>query len=180
MSSSGRSPLSGRVGVDETYIGGSGKPGATGRGAAGKNVVAGAIERRGRGFGRARLQIIPDASAASLAGFLRSHLSPGSTVVTDGWPAYPVAIAAAEAAHEVHNVAASGEPAHLSLPGVHRLFSLTKRVLDGTHQGSAQPEHLQAYLDEFVFRFNRRRSRKRGMLFSRLLEAAVAGSPAPY
>lgn len=115
-----------------------------------------------------------------MAGFLRSHVSPGSTVVTDEWPAYPAAIAAAEVAHEAHNVAASGEPAHLPLPGVHRLFSLTKRVLDGTYQGSAQPEHLQAYLDEFVFRFNRRRSGKRGMLFFRILEAAVAGSPAPH
>ena len=77
-------------------------------------------------------------------------------------------------------MAASDQPAHVSLPGVHRLFSLTKRVLDGTHQGSVQPEHLQAYLGEFVFRFNRRTSHKRGMLFFRLLEAAVAGSPAPY
>ena len=107
-------------------------------------------------------------------------MSPGATVVTDAWPAYPAAIIAAEVMHEVRNVAASGEPAHLSLPGVHRLFSLAKRVLDGTYQGSVQPEHLQAYLNEFVFRFNRRRSHKRGMLFFRLLEAAVAGSPAPY
>ena len=77
-------------------------------------------------------------------------------------------------------MSASGQPAHVSLPGVHRLFSLTKRVLDGTHQGSAQPEHLQAYLDEFVFRFDRRTSHKRGMLFFWLLQAAVAGFPAPY
>ena len=96
------------------------------------------------------------------------------------WPAYTAAAASAGVTHEAHNVSASGQPAHVSLPGVHRLFSLTKRVLDGTHQGSAQPEPLQAYLDEFVFRFNRRRSNERGMLFFRLLEAAVAGSPAPY
>ena len=180
MTSSGRSQLSGRIEMDETYIGGRGKPGVTGRGAAGKTVVAGAIERVGRGFGRARLQIIPDASATSLAVFLRTHLSPGSTVITDAWPAYLAAITAAGVTHEAHNVAASDRPAHVSLPGVHRLFSLVKRVLDGTFQGSAQPEHLQAYLDEFVFRFNRRRSHKRGMLFVRLLQAAVAGSPAPY
>ena len=80
----------------------------------------------------------------------------------------------------MRNVSASGLPAHVSLPGVHRLFSLAKRVLDGTYQGSVHPEHRQAYLDEFVFRFNRRRSHKRGMLFFRLFEAAVAGSPAPY
>lgn len=62
---------------------------------------------------------------------------------------------------------------------MHRVFSLVKRVLDGTYQGSAQPEHLQAYLDEFVFRFNCRGSHKRGLLFFRLLEAAIAGSPVP-
>ena len=142
--------------------------------------MAGAIERVGRGFGRARLQIIPDASAAILSAFLRTRVSRGATVVTDAWPAYPAAITAAGVTHEVLNVAASDRPAHVSLPGVRRLFSLTKRVLDGTHQGSAQPEHLQAYLDEFVFRFDRRTSHKRGMLFFRLLQAAVAGSPAPY
>ena len=142
--------------------------------------MAGAIERVGRGFGRARLQIIPDASAAILSAFLRTRVSRGATVVTDAWPAYPAAITAAGVTHEVLNVAASDRPAHVSLPGVRRLFSLTKRVLDGTHQGSARPEHLQAYLDEFVFRFDRRTSHKRGMLFFRLLQAAVAGSPAPY
>ena len=180
MTSSSRSPLSGRVEMDETYVGGRAKPGVTGRGAAGKTVVAGAIERVGRGFGRARLQVIPDASSASLAAFLCTHVTLGTTLITDAWPAYTAAAAAAGVTHEAHNVSASGQPAHVSLPGVHRLFSLTKRVLDGTHQGSAQPEHLQAYLDEFVFRFNRRRSNERGMLFFRLLEAAVAGSPAPY
>ena len=180
MTSSGRSRLSGRVGMDGTYVGGRGKPGPTGRGAAGKTVVAGAIEHVGRGFGRARLQVIPDASSAILSAFLRTHVSPGSTVVTDAWPAYPAATTAAGVTHEVLNVAASDQPAHVSLPGVHRLFSLAKRVLDGTHQGSAQPEHLQAYLDEFVFRFDRRTSHKCGMLFFRLLEAAVAGFPAPY
>ena len=75
-------------------------------------------------------------------------------------------------------MAASGQPEHVSLPGVHRLFSLTKRLLEGTYQGSAQPDHLQAHLNKFVFRFNRHACHKRGMLFFRLLEAAVAGSPA--
>lgn len=180
MSSCGRSPLSECIEMDETYVGGSGKPGVTGRGAAGKTVVAGAIERVGRGFGRARLEVIPDASSASLATFLRSHARPGSTVIIDAWPAYPAAFRTVGLTHEVRNVSASGLPAHVALPGVHRLFSLVKRALDGTYQGSVQPEHLQSYLDEFVFRFNRRRSNKRGMLFFRLLEASVAGSPAPY
>ena len=81
--------------MDETYVGGFGKPGVTGRGAAGKTVVAGAIERVGRGFGRARLEVISNASSASLAAFLRTHASPGSTVITDAWPAYPAAFRAA-------------------------------------------------------------------------------------
>ena len=180
MSSCGRKQLSGRIEMDETYVGGFGKPGVTGRGAAGKTVVAGAIERVGRGFGRARLEVIPDASSASLAAFLRSHASPGSTVITDAWPAYPAAFRTVGLTHEVRNIAGSGRPVHVALPGVHRLFSLVKRVLDGTYQRSTQPEHLQAYLDEFVFRFNRRPSHKRGMLFFRVLEASVAGAPAPY
>ena len=180
MSQSGRNRLTSRIEIDETYVGGTGKPGTTGRGAAGKTLVAGAVERRGRGLDRARLEVIPDASTASLTASLHAHVEPGATVITDGWPPYPAATAAAGVIHEVRNVSTSGQPAHVSLPGVHRLFSLTKRVLDGTYQGSVQPEHLQAYLDEFVFRFNRRTSHKRGMLFFRLLESALAGHPAPY
>lgn len=106
--------------------------------------MAGAIERSGRGFGRARLQIIPNASAASLAAFLRTHVSPGSMFIPDVWPPYRPAFNTVELTQEVRNVSASGQPAHVSLPGVHRLFSLTKRVLEGTYQGSVQPEHLQA------------------------------------
>ncbi|WP_354570110.1 IS1595 family transposase [Glaciihabitans sp. UYNi722] len=180
MSQSGRKRLTGQIEIDETYVGGAGKPGLTGRGAAGKTLVAGAVERRGRGMGRARLQVIADASSASLEIFLRDHVTLGATVITDAWRSYPAATAAAGVAHEVRNVSASVQPAHVSLPGVHRLFSLSKRVLEGTYQGSVQPEHLQAYLDEFVFRFNRRNSHTRGMLFLRLLESAVAGHPAPY
>ena len=179
MHQSGRDRLIGRVEMDETFIGGD-RHGTFGRGAAGKTLVAGAIERRGTGFGRARLQIIPDASSASLADFIRTYVSPGATLITDGWPPYPPAAAAAGVSIEVHNIKASGQPAHLSLPGVHLLFSLSKRVLEGTYQGSVQPEHLQAYLDEFVFRFNRRNSHTRGLLFFRLLESAVAGPPTTY
>ncbi len=129
--------------MDETYVGGFGKPGVTGRGGEDRRV-AGAIERSGRGFGRARLQIIPNASAASLAAFLRTHVSPGSMVIPDVWPPYRPAFNTVELTQEVRNVSASGQPAHVSLPGVHHLFSLTKRVLEGTYQGSVQPEHLQA------------------------------------
>ena len=175
----GRRLLSGRIEVDEMFVGGL-KHGVGGRGAAGKVLVVGAIEHGPGGFGRARLQVIPDASAATLGAFLRAHVTPGSTVLTDAWKSYPAAARSAGVAHEVLNVSAIGQPAHTLLPGVHRLFSLTKRVLEGTYQGSVQPEHLQAYLNEFVFRFNRRAARRRGLLFLRLLEYAVAGPPARY
>lgn len=178
MHQSGRDRLLDRVEMDETFICGD-RHGTFGRGAAGKTLVAGAIERRGTGFGRARLQTIPDASSARLAGFIRTHVSAGATLITDGWPPYPPAAAAAGVAIKVHNIKASGQPAHPSLPGVHLVFSLTKQDLEGTYQGSVQPEHLQTYLDEFVFRFNRRTSHTRGLLFFWLLESAVAGPPAP-
>lgn len=171
--------LSGDVEVDETMIGGF-KPVFKGRGAAGKTLVGGAIERRGRGFGRARLQIIADGTTPSLTAFLQANVAPGSRVISDGWSAYPPASRAAGLLHTAYKVTPSGLPAHTFLPGVHRLFSLVKRVLEGTYQGSVQPEHLQAYLDEFVFRFNRRNSTQRGLLFFRLLEASVAGAPATY
>jgi hypothetical protein len=64
----------------------------------------------------------------------------------------------------------SGDPAHVAMPGVHRVASLLKRWILGTHQGSVSDEHLQAYLEEFTFRFNRRTSRSRGLVFFRLLE----------
>lgn len=171
--------LSGEVEVDETFIGGF-KPFLKGRGASGKTLVAGAVERRGQGMGRARLEIIPNAAAPALTAFLRSNLAPGSRVISDGWTAYNPACRATGLLHTAHKVTPSGLQAHVFLPGVHRLFSLVKRVLDGTYQGSVQPEHLQAYLNEFVFRFNRRHANQRGLLFYRLLEAAIAGTPAPY
>lgn len=179
MDTSAHLRLSGDVEVEETFIGGV-KPGIAGRGAAGKTLVAGAVERRGRGIGRARLRIIADASEPSLAAFLRANVVPGSRVISDGWSAYPPACRAAGLLHTAHKVAPSGLPAHTFLPGVHRLFSLLKRLFEGTYQGSIQAEHLQVYLDECVFRFNRRHSNKRGLLFFRLMEAAVAGAPAPY
>lgn len=180
MSQVGRSPLSGTVEVDEALVGGFDKPGVRGRGAAGKTLVIGAVEHNGRVHGRARLQIIPNATSVTLAVSLSANVAPGSTVTTDGWSAYLKATTAAGVTHDRRNVSALGEPAHASLPRVHRLFSLAKRVLAGTHQGAIQPEHLQTYLDEFIFRFNRRGSRHRGLLFLRLLAAATAGSPATY
>jgi len=174
----GRDRLTGVVEVDETFIGGP-EPGRSGRGALGKSLVAIAVEQRGRGMGRCRMQVIPDATAASLREFLLAHVEPGEVVITDGWRSYPPACED-QYEHRPEPVGPSGLQAHELLPSVHLVASLAKRWLLGTHQGGVKPAHLQAYLDEFAFRFNRRRSRSRGMLFYRLLEQAVQAPPRTY
>jgi len=179
----GRDRLTGTVEVDETYIGGE-EPGLRGGRARGKKVLVGiAVEvTEPRGFGRCRMQILTDASAATLRPFVSAHVQPGSKVITDGWPGYR-GIDNLGYLHEPRSQRAArrrGEDIDGLLPGVHRMASLAKRWLLGTHQGSVEPAHLQSYLDEFVFRFNRRRSRSRGMLFFRVLELAVAHAPVRY
>lgn len=174
----GRERLRGAVELDETFLGGP-EPGRPGRGALGKTMVEVAVERDGTRLGRCRLAVIDDASAASLHAFLLAHVEPGSVVLSDGWAAYPRACGA-DYRHEPLVISGSGSAAHELLPGVHRVAALAKRWLLGTHQGGVKPGHLQAYLDEFTFRFNRRRSRARGMLFYRLLEGAVGASPRTY
>lgn len=175
----GRDRLRGTVEVDETYIGGT-RAGKRGRGAAGKTLVAVAVEQvEPKGFGRCRLQVIPNAEAETLRSFLMDSVEPGSTVITDGWVSYPTATAT-QFVHRPFNITASGVRAHASLPGVHRVASLVKRWLTGTHQAAVEADHLQAYLDEFAFRFNRRRSEFRGLLFRRLLEQAVDSGPIAY
>ncbi len=170
--------LSGRVEVDETYLGGP-EPGRAGRGALGKTLVAVAVEMHGTALGRCRMGVIEDAGWRSLRAFLIDRVEPGATVVTDGWIGYPKATEDLYA-HEQFVIAGSGSEAHELLPGVHRVASLAKRWLLGTHQGGVKPGHLPAYLDEFTFRFNRRRSRSRGLLFYRLLSQAVAATPRTY
>ena len=174
----GRDRLSGTVEVDETFLGGP-EPGRPGRGALGKTLVGVAVEQRGPGLGRCRLAVIDDAGAVSLRTFLLAHVEPGSVVVSDGWLADPAACGT-DYRHEPLVIRGSGSAAHELLPGVHRVAALAKRWLLGTHQGGVKPGHLGAYLDEFTFRFNRRRSRARGMLFYRLLEGAVGASPRTY
>lgn len=179
MTETGRDRLIGDIEVDETYFGGV-AAGKRGRGAGGKTLVVAAVERRGTGFGRIRMRVIDAATEASLSRFLIDVVEPGSTVVTDGWMSYPPATKAAGVDHQRLNVHQSGLPAHNILPGVHRVFALAKRMIEGTYQDGVQPAHLQAYLDEFVFRFNRRTSRHRGLLFLRLLENAVQAPPIGY
>lgn len=179
MACDGRDRLTGDVEVDETFIGGV-KPGKRGRGAEGKTLVAIAVEALvPKGFGRIRMAVIPEATAATLRRFLLDHVEPGSTVITDGLPSYLKATQD-DYTHKKLVVSGSGVQAHVPLPGVHRVASLVKRWLLGIHQGSVGADHLQAYLDEFTFRFNRRRSRSRGLLFRRLLEQAVEAPPATY
>jgi len=166
------------VEVDETFMGGP-EPGRRGRGALGKTLVAIAVEQRGRGVGRCRMQVIDDAKAATLRGFMLGHVQPGAVVITDGWASY-IGACEGEYEHRPEPVSPSELQAHELLPGVHRVASLAKRWLLGTHQGGVKPAHLQAYLDEFTFRFNRRRSTSRGMLFYRLLEQSVQAPPRTY
>ena len=176
----GRDRLTGTVEVDETYFGGE-EPGLRGGRQKGKKVLVGvAVElREPRGFGRCRMAVLADASAASLERFVTENIEEGSTLVTDAWSSYPPAVQD-RYVHKPINVKRSGQPAHVVLPGVHRVASLSKRWLASTHQGRFDAAHLPNYLDEFVFRFNRRRSTSRGLVFYRVLELAVGHDPVRY
>lgn len=178
----GRERLSGTVEVDEVFIGGE-EAGATGR-TRGKKVLVGvAVELHlPKGYGRCRMAPLADASAVSLRAFLADHVEPGASVITDAWAGYNN-IEELGYSHDRRSQRAAkarGEDPGDLLPGVHRVASLAKRWLLGTHQGSVDSAHLPSYLDEFVFRFNRRRSRSRGMVFYRVLELAVTHEPVRY
>ena len=171
-----RKQLSGNIEVDETFIGGVKQGGKRGRGAV-KCTVAIAIEiKEPIGFGRVRMRHIPDISSTSLLPFVCDVVAPGSVVHTDGWGGYN-GLSAYGFTRKITVQSSSDDPAHVSMPGVHRVSSLLKRWILGTHQGSVVPEHLQSYLEEFTFRFNRRTSRSRGLVFRRLLERSVATGP---
>ena len=179
----GREPLAERVEVDETHVGGV-RPGKRGRGAAGKTLVGGAVETgrgkaRGRRLGRLRLARLPDASATSLEGFLAANVAKPAAVTTDGWSGYG-GLPAAGYGHEPISLDASWGDAALRLPAIHLVFSLAKRWLLGTHHGAVSKKHLPAYLDECVFRFNRRTAERVSHLFARLIEQAVQTKPATY
>jgi transposase-like protein len=173
----GRDQLSGRVEVDESFVGGRG--GAQGRSTATKALIVVAAEEVGRRIGRIRMRRIPDASADSLHGFLVEAVAAGSIVHTDGWHGYDRARQGGYR-HEVTLLRGDHELAVARLPRVHRVVALLKRWLLGTHQGAVSEAHLDYYLDEFTFRFNRRTSRHRGKLFFRLVQQAAAVDPVPY
>src|SRR3954447_11045531 len=178
-----RQPLAGRVEADETHVGGP-RPGKRGRGAAGKTLVAGAVEAgrgkaRERRLGRLRLASLADASAESLEAFLAAHVAKPATVATDGWRGY-LRPPAQGYDHEPVSLSTSRGDAALRLPGIHLVFSLVKRWLLGTHHGAVSEKHLPAYLDEYVFRFNRRTATLVSHGFARLIEQAVKTRPATY
>jgi len=179
----GRDRLTGTVEVDETFIGGK-ESGLSGGRAKGKKVLTGiAVEiLEPKGFGRCRMLPLADASAPSLHAFVTDHVEPGATVITDGWQGYS-GLEDLGYDHDKRSQRAArarGEDPGELLPAVHRVASLAKRWLLGTHQGAVDGEHLASYLNEFVFRFNRRHSRSRGMVFYRVLELAVAHDPVRY
>ena len=172
----GRERLFGTVEVDEALVGGP-TPGAAGRALEGKALVGIAAEEAGKAIGRIRLGRIADASTPSLHGFIRQTITPGSTVHTDGWPPYQ-GLEKLGYVHVATSLMGKGKLAAVELlPRVHRVTALLKRWLLGTHQGAVSPAHLDYYLDEFTFRFNRRHSASRGKLFFRLLEQAVQVGP---
>lgn len=172
----GRERLGGVVEVDETYWGGE-ESGVRGRQTEDKALIAVAAEADGENIGRIRLRHIPDTTRATLHEFIQQSIEPGSTVVTDGLQAYR------DLEGYVHDRQIQKhqptEAEHL-LPRVHRVISLLKRWLLGTHQGGIAHEHLDDYLNEFTFRFNRRTSNSRGKLFYRLAQQAVEVAPVPF
>lgn len=171
----GRDRLSGTVEVDEIFIGGV-HPGKRGRGATGKQLVVIAVQEgaNGQGIGRIRLQPVADAAGASLEPAVWEMVEPGSVVRTDGWKGYN---GMGELGYKHIVVRDTPDLGNNLLPLANRVASLLKRWLLGTHQGAVQHSHLAYYLDEYTFRFNRRTSKSRGMLFFRLLSQAIDLGP---
>ena len=176
MVRSERGRLSGAVEVDETLVGGVERAGKRGRGIS-KPIVVIAVEvKETKGFGRVRMRHVPDASSANLQPFICDVVAQEATVRTDGWTGYN-GLSKHGYLHKRVVLSSSGDPAHVSMPGAHRIASLLKRWILGTHQGSVVPAHLQSYLEEFTFRFNRRNSRSRGLVFRRLMEQCMVTGP---
>lgn len=173
----GRDKLSGTIEVDETFVGGM-KPGKRGRGAEGKSLVVIAIEVVSMGTGRVRMAIVPDASKKELLKFIRDNIEEGSTIVTDGWTGYR-GISQKGYIHTIEHKTKILDDCEI-LPNVHRIAALLKRWLLGTHQNFIGDNYLSYYLDEYTFRYNRRKSKSRGLLFQRLIEQAVVHEPVEY
>ena len=179
-----RERLQGLVEVDETYLALTDRQAPVSekmkKSNTDKTLVAIAIEvLEPKGFGRIRLQRIMDDSAASVIPFVQSSIAPGSLVRTDGSAAYRC-LKELGFEHQRTVMLGAEQPAHVSMAGVHRIAALLQRWILGTHHGAVQPPHLDAYLNEFVFRFNRRTSSFRGLLFYRLLQQSMQTDPYTY
>lgn len=167
-----REQLAGEVEVDEAFLGGKNR----------KEVIAVAAERRGRGTGRIRLKHISSRKKSNIQGFITETISPGSTIISDRHKSY-VTIINKGYTHHPQTKPYFWEEVDSNddrlLPRVHRAISLLKRWHNGTYQGRIDVQTLQSYLNEFVFRFNRRTSKSRGLLFHRMMEAAINSTPRP-
>lgn len=172
-----REKLIGKVEVDETFVGGK-KEGKRGRGSENKSLVIIAVEILKKGTGRIRLQIVSTASAKDLTQFITTNIELGSTIMTDGWKGYS-GVSEKGYYHQIQRLEEK-ENKEQMLPNAHRVASLLKRWLLGTHQNYVSPSRLQNYLEEFVFRYNRRKSNSRGLLFQRIMEQAVKHNPVKY
>jgi len=170
--------LSKTVEVDETYVGGE-EAGVSGRQLIGKALVAIAVELDGKKVGRIRLRHVPNASGKSLVGFIADCVEKGAVVHTDDWNGYN-GVKAAGYVHTITPTLADSERALKYFPHVHLVASLLKRWLGATHQGGVRKQHFQGYLDEYTFRFNRRRSRYVGKIFHRLVEQMVVRKAKTY
>jgi transposase-like protein len=171
-----REPLRGEVEVDEGFVGGRNPERRSGRDRIGKSLVVVAVEVRGRGSGRLRLMALGDASGASLGGFVAANVLAGSVVHTDGWKGYaPVAGLGFD--HRPTSQRWRTAERKVILPRAHRALSNLKTWLQGTHRG-ASDKHLQVYLDEFVFRHNRRRTPMAA--FQTLLGLGALHEPTTY
>ena len=177
MVRAGRDRLSGTVEVDEAYVGAP-EEGVRGRETQSKALIVVAAQEEGRGIGRIRMRRIANASADRLMPFVEESIEPGSVVHTDGWLGY-LPLDSKGYRRQITVLRGQRNPSEL-LPRVHRVILLLKRWLLGTHQGAVRLEHVDDYLNEFTFRFNRRRSRSRGKLFFRLVQQAMAVEPSTY
>jgi transposase-like protein len=171
-----REPLRDEVEVDETLVGGVREGRHVARRHGEKALVGVIVEVRGRGSGRLRLKLRDDASQKTLTGWVKESVEPGAVVHTDGWPAYGK-LAAAGFDHRPRLQRRDHPDAQKLLPRAHRAASNLKTWLQGTHRG-VSPEHLPAYLDEFVFRHNRRRTPMAA--FQTLLGLGALHEPTTY
>ncbi len=168
----GRDSLFGTVEIDESYVGGV-EEGVRGRETDKKAIIVIAVEmKEPKGFGRIRLRRIPDVASDSLVKFVSDVVKPNTVIHTDGWQGY-APLKSLGFNHKITIMKKSQEPAHVLLPGPHRISALLKRWLLSTYQGAVTKQQLDYYLDEYTFRFNRRTSRSRGLLFYRLVSQAA-------